>query len=859
MNIPMTADMSTLNTTAMRLFFPESALFVALACCWDVFAIHPRASASSQTAATSSPSSAPISDPVSHVNLFVGTTNGGHTFPGATLPHGMVKVGMDTDSPGNHAGYDANPIYNATGFSQLHDDGTGGAVPLSLFKLWSFASCGDGNTFEECPTSIASRKVLRKVLPDGSPDDAAEPGYFSTNLSTGVRVELTATRRAALHRYTFPRHSTRPRLVVDITNDGQRSSTDPIMELDSSSARVIGRIVILIYNIVTNVSSGGASFAASFGPGRYRAYVCVDFKGDGFQLNSPTEYGAWLGDFPVKQSVDITQLYFGFIDELGALFTFTPNSEGPTAILARVGVSFISTTQACSNAEDEIGDFDFDRVRSDARAEWNELLGRVQVETGGVDSEIVDLFYSSLYRTHISPADYTGENPLWNSTEPYYDSFYCNWDTYRTLYSLMSLHDPARFAQIVRGMINIQQHEGWLPECRGATAKQFIQGGSNGDPILGEFFVKFHDHVDALNVSATALYQALIADAEFQSPNWDLQGRQANIWISLGYIPQDVWEKSGTNTKQVSRTLEYAFDDFAVSQVAKILGNTADGAKYAQRAGNFANVWNPNTTVPGSNIVGMMQPRLANGTFNFTDPRHCSVHDPEQATCFLNAANKDGFYESSPIVYSQVSYISYDTAKLVELQGGPEKFISRLNFIFDEDYFDSTDEPSQQIPFMYHYANRPGLSTQRSREVIAEFFNTSTNGLPGNDALSRFWCDGKLRCILLGRSLPLPATRQFLLSSPYFPQISFTNPVLGTTTTIKVNGFNGNPANGTGGHVFVESVKIDGTPWKSNCFLDWDVFTNGSVVELQVSDNVNVTCGAGSNALPPSLSTGGYE
>ncbi|KIM76707.1 glycoside hydrolase family 92 protein [Piloderma croceum F 1598] len=798
---------------------------------------------------TSTSTSQSITDPASLVNLFIGTTNGGHVFPGATLPHGMVKVGMDTDSPENHAGYDAEPYYHATGFSQLHDSGTGGAVPLSLFKLWPFASC---SSFEKCPTSIDSRKVLRKILKNGerSPDDFASPGYFSSNLSTSIRVELTATRRTALHRYTFPASSKTPRIAVDITNDGQMSSTDPIGYLDPNTSRVMG----------------GASFAASFGPGRYRAYTCVDFKGDGYHLGKPTEYGVWLADYPVKESTNINQVYFGFVDQLGTLLTFAPNPDRnkPTSILARVGVSFISPEQACSNAESEIPDFNFEGTQASARAQWNELLGRVQVGTKGVDKEVVELFYSSLYRTHISPADYTGENPLWNSTEPYYDSLYCNWDTYRTLYPLMSLHDPVNFARIVRGMINIQKNEGWLPECRGATQQHYIQGGSNADPILGEFFVKFHDQVNALNVSATDLYNALLADAEKQPPNWNLQGRQANAWKKYNYIPQDLYDAGGASSKQVSRTLEHAFGDFAISQVAKLLGNDADSVKYAQRAGNFANVWNPTVTVPGGpGVLGMMQPRFINGTFGFTDPRHCSIHDPTMATCYLNAANRDGFYESSPIVVS-ISYVPQDTAKLIELQGGNEKFISRLDFVFDQNYFDSTDEPSQQIPFMYHYGNRPGLSTQRSRQVIAQYFNTSIRGLPGNDVIyflpyvKSSGAMGSYAAFYLAGMYPLPATGQFLLSSPYFPRIAFFNPIFNKTTTIIANGFKGNPANGTGGSVFVKSVKIDGLPWKSNCYLDWDTFRNGSTVELELTDDIGVACGEAPDALPPSLSTGGF-
>ena len=223
--------------------------------------------------------------------------------------------------------------------------------------------------------------------------------------------------------------------------------------------------------------------------------------------------------------------------------------------------------------------------------------------------------------------------------------------------------------------------------------------------------------------------------------------------------------------------------------------------------------------------------------------------------------------------YSQ--FAPHDTAKLIELQGGNEAFIHRLDFIFDkvglsppsiliatpnmppQNYFDSTDEPSQQIPFMYHYANAPGRSTQRSRQVIADFFNTTTNGLPGNDDSGAM---GSYAAFYLAGLYPVPATRQYLLASPYFPSISFFNPLFNTTTTIRAANFAGNPANGTGGKVFVGNVTIDGAPAKSSCFLEWEVFERGATVELTLTDDINVGCGGnGVDTLPPSLSTGGFD
>lgn len=277
--------------------------------------------------------------------------------------------------------------------------------------------------------------------------------------------------------------------------------------------------------------------------------------------------------------------------------------------------------------------------------------------------------------------------------------------------------------------------------------------------------------------------------------------------------------------------------------------------QYQARAGNFINVWNEEVTLPGnSSIKGMMQPRFADGQWSYTDPRHCSVNDPILSTCYLDARNRDGFYESSPMVYSQ--YVPQDTAKLILLQGGNESFINRLNLIFDQNYFDVTDEPSQQIPFMYHYANRPGLSTQRSRMILAESYNTTVSGLPGNDDSGAM---ASYAVFYLMGMYPLPATRQFLLASPYFPKVTYYNPLFNTTTTIIANNFRGNPQNGVGGTVFVKSVTIDGQPWHSNCYLDWDVFVSGSTVELELTSDIDTTCGEGPDGLPPSLSTGGYS
>lgn len=218
-------------------------------------------------------------------------------------------------------------------------------VPLSNFKLWPFASCN--TTFETCQCSLESRKTLRKVLSDGMFELLYKeniylflmvrfsrwfwfPWIFFDELgrylatyrrylwlkhqqSTGVRVELTSTRRAAIHRYTFPPNSTEPRIVVDITNEGQQSSTNPFATVDPSTGRVVGSSRTQSLRVVNSYQStlGGAEFAASFGPGRYSVFACFDFKGDGYNFTGPTEYGTWLSDFPIRFATNLNQLYFG--------------------------------------------------------------------------------------------------------------------------------------------------------------------------------------------------------------------------------------------------------------------------------------------------------------------------------------------------------------------------------------------------------------------------------------------------------------------------------------------------------------------------------------------------------------------
>lgn len=333
-----------------------------------------------------------------------GADGAGHVFAGSTLPFGMAKAVADTTGdPTGGFSFDGSPIQ---GFSQMHDSGTGGSASLGNFPLFAQAGC-PGDELDNCqwpklvrPTGYARSSVV------------SQPGYFSVTLNTSVQAEMTSAMHTNLFRFTFPA----------VPRDG--SPPSPLIHIDLadlSNTRSNGSVTV---DDVTGRIVGNATFQPSFGSGTYDLHFCADFQGAAVR-----ETGIWVnnraGTSP--KHLTINRGINGFPLPGGAFTRFhAPDANGQ--ILARVAVSFISVAQACASAEKEIPDFDFAAVRSTAEDAWRAKLTPISITPGGVSSDIQKIFWSGVYRTMQSPQDYTGENPLWESDEPYYDSMYCIWD-----------------------------------------------------------------------------------------------------------------------------------------------------------------------------------------------------------------------------------------------------------------------------------------------------------------------------------------------------------------------------------------------------------------------------------------------
>lgn len=813
------------------------------------------------------------------VNTFIGTrgnSNPGNNCPAATMPFGVAMVGIDVDEVYAPPGYVTNVSAPVRGMSMLHDSGTGSSLG-SFGNFESMPVVCPGNNFAACPTTLDARK--RKRMPG---KDYASPGYFTLTLDNSIRMEASSTRRAGLLRYTFPASlleggALQPHIVQDFTNDAPGRFRGGSIDFDPAQ----GRIMIN--------GSWGSSFAPDIAA--YRAFACVDLLNEGQQTLGKT--GLWQGDrfgqdtkLEGARRANLTRLYAA--QQTGALFSFSdfPRSDdGGAVITLRVGVSYNSAEQACANAEEEIGSvWDLNATAASSRAEWNAKLNRIRLDPTTNDT-IAELFYSSLYYSFLTPHNATGEagNLFPGAAEAnyqgnYYDGLYCSWDSYRTFFPFMSLSAPREFAQIADAYVDGWRKEGWIPECRANLVAGYTQGGSHGVMIIADFVAKYFDEAEELGLSLNDAYESIYKDAFVTPPQWLTYGRQVGAYQDFGYIPFGVFDtySNGLQTREASRTLEYAHNDFAARNVALLTGHDDVATMLADRSLSYRNIFDESVSSLG--FTNFVQKRSPNGTFVYTDPVACSPVDTDPGRpCSLQATNTQGMYETSAWEYS--FYAPHDVEGLIGLlaesnttssfsnqtsaQQARASFARRLDAFFDQDLFYAGNEPSFGTPWLYHYANQPSRTTRRVRDVVFANFNTTTAGLPGNSDVGAM--QTLLNFHLLGL-FPVVGTTEMLIGSPFVPGYRITNEMRGTLFVV-AKGFDAAsvaPTIANGTRAFVGSVSLNGVRQSSRCRVSFaDLFPGpgaNTTLELEiVADEAAAnSCGDGDSDLPSSLSTGGF-
>lgn len=757
-------------------------------------------------------------DPVDYVDPLIGASNGGNVFPGASLPYGMAKAVADTTSGSNQGGFtlDGNPV---DGFSVMHDSGTGGSPSLGNFPLFPYVTCKD-NDIDNCAFPKKTRAQFGTFKNDSV---KAEPGNFAITLDSGPKVEMTTSQHAALFKFTFNGWKTGdlPLIMQDLTDLSNSRQDNGTIKVDPATGRI----------------TGNAVFVSSFSQGHYQPFFCTDFKGANIHdagIFSDSRASSDVHEFTISRSIN------GYPLPGGAFVRF---ESGRYPVYARVGISMISSEQACKNAESEIPDFDFQRLIRESRDAWKHKMLPIKIETTGVDKSMVTNFYSGIYRTMINPQNWTNENPLWNDGEPYFDSFYCIWDLFRSQLPFLTVLDPAAVTEMVRSLISTYENDGWLPDCRMSLSRGYTQGGSNADNVLADAYLKgIKDNVD-WNKGLAAVKK----DAEVEPYDWCCRGRGGiDSWNKLGYVPvQDFDYKGfGTLTRTISRTLEYSYNDFCIAQLAGAMGKDDDKEKYLETSGYWQNLYKadqkslyPNGSDTG--FSGFFQPRYLNKTWGYQDPLKCSNTD-QQSVCSLQNSGPETF-ESS--IWEYGFFVPHNQAELIRLYGGPDNFVKRLDYLHDKGITYIGNEPAFLTVYQYHYAGRPGLSAKRSHFYIPQFFQPTVPGLPGNDDSGAM---GSFVAFSMMGLFPNPGQNVYLITPPYFEFVQIQSPVTGKTAKITNVNFDAAYKN-----IYIQSATLDGKPYTKN-WIDHSFFTEGKQLVLTLGPTES-SWGTAVKDLPPSM------
>ncbi|KAJ9475898.1 Glycosyl hydrolase [Pseudozyma hubeiensis] len=802
----------------------------------------------------------PTKDPASYVDTLVGTLNGGNVFAGPSTPFGSIKPGLDSDAPNNQAGFVPDGHSPIFGISALHDDGTGGRASLGMSSLLPQYCQLDTN--EATSGCKWTRYARRADIKHSSVRSA--PGEFHFSLLSGIDVSMAASDHAAVYNIDFSdaiergswmssrsateepskrANNLEPVLVFDYMTDLQNSGRAPNNSLTTSSF-IIPATSDSSATEVTRIETS-ATFSPSFGVGQFTVYTCLD-------VPLVRAMGTYEMDKSSPDPKDLNDIY----GEAGVILTIDQErlSSTPYAgtLPVRMGISWTSTRAACNYASSEIPTFpstkSLSTIAAATRSKWNALLSdTLTISHDGLTPDDLTLLYSSLYRTFLSPNNVTGDNPRYSTTEPSYDSLYCIWDSARTVHPLWTLLAPRVQTEVVRSVVEIYRKEGWLPDCRMSTLQGFTQGGSNAEMLLSDSFVK-----GILRGNRGFWEEALegmLKDAQVEPPSWGLVGRGGiEARRALGYVPRGKWGSpevpAATPGRTVSRTIEYAYNDFSIALVSAGLSRPTLYTTYAKLSNDTFNLWNFSTT--SDNFTGFLQARNEDGSWVYQDPRRCSPA-LEPFGCFLDRGEGHDFYEASSWQYS--FFAPHDMAMVVKLVGGSEGFVERYRHMWEKGYADIGDEPGFLAAFSGNFAVDGYRHTvDLVIKLMREKFGTSRVGLPGNDDV------GAMGSFIVWTHLgmfPVAGTGVYLLSTPLISAYEVRNDITGKVFRLKTKGWDGARRN-----KYIVSARLDGEKYTRN-WLCHSVFERGGLLEVVLGERPE-EMGSREEDLPPSLSTGGF-
>ncbi|MGN7833797.1 GH92 family glycosyl hydrolase [Pseudoxanthomonas sp. 22568] len=740
------------------------------------------------------------------VDPFIGTGGEGHTYPGATVPFGMVQLSPDTriqprkDAYGWAAGY-RHDDRTIVGFSHTHFSGTGHSDlgDVLLMPISGEVKLERGNPDQ--PGSGYTSRFRHD-------DETAQPGYYAVTLDDyGVRAELTATARVGVHRYSFPRG--KPAHVL--------------IDLRTSLYDYPGKVLWSRLRLRPDGTVTGFRETRGWAPGR-QLYFALRFSRpiQGRQLHDTEQDIAYKG-FPPPGEKDPRQRAQIEGRQIVAAFDFADARE---PLLVKVAISPVSEDNAIANLDAEVPGWNFEGVRADARRQWTQALGAIDVDAPEPQRRS---FYTALYHTLLGPTlfmdsdgSYRGpDNAVHQAKGFTHYSTFSLWDTYRALHPLLTLVQPEqRNNDFVQSLLAARRHSpyGVLPVWAFHGQETWCMIGYHAVPVIADAYMKGIRGYDA-----NEALEAMVASANYGPYDGIAQYRE------LGYVPID------EEGEAASKTLEYAFDDWTIAQVAEAMGRKDVAADFSRRAANWKHAFDPAT--------GFMRARKRDGTFR-------EPFDPSASGYGTD------YTEGNAWQYSW--YVPQDVAGLARAYGGEDKLLARLDQVFEakvdpkifahmEDitgligWYAHGNEPSHHVAYLYAHAGQPWRTQARLGAIMASQYAPRPDGLAGNDDLGQM--SAWYVFTALGFYPVAPASNQYVIGRPFLPRASLNLPN-GKRFTVIAEGLDA-------AHPYIGGATLNGKPL-DRAYLEHAEILAGGELRFTMQAEPNRAWGRG--ARPYSMS-----
>jgi predicted alpha-1,2-mannosidase len=702
-----------------------------------------------------------------YVDPFIGTGGHGHTFPGATVPFGMIQLSPDNGRTGWDwcGGYHYGDSVIA-GFSHMHLSGTG---------------IGDWCDISVMPENRLITDTADHGLAEfNHRNEIASPGFYKVTMDNGINAAFTVTEHCGFHDYTFPVNVS-PVIKLDL---GYHQNWD---EPTATYVKQLNDSTLVGYRYSTGWAQVQRVYFALRSSVPFSKLLII---ADGKQISSSEANGTGV----------IAQLLF--------------NEQKINHVMLKVALSTVSSDKAVQ-ALKEIKSWDFNSVRKQAAEKWEHELSKIQINTN--DFRIKRIFYTGIYHTCIAPSQYSDADGTYQNAKGEVHKMpagqqryttYSLWDTFRALNPLYTLTQTERYPGILNSMLAFYKENGLLPVWDLSTNETNCMTGYHAVPVLADAVLKGIKGID-YQLAYTAMKASAMENI-----------RGCNYYRQYGYIPQDKYGASVTNT------LEYSYDDWCIAQVAQKLGYSDDYKYFMKRSASWKNLYDPNT--------GFMRAKNADGSWVTPFDPFYSEHNPDKAM----------FMEGDAWQYT--FFVPQDVDGLISAYGGKQKFVKKLDSLFTvssvmhgEDQspdisgmigqYAHGNEPSHHVAYLYDYAGMPWKTQSRVRMVVDSLYHDQPDGYAGNEDCGQMsaWAVWSIA----GLYPVNPASGRYMFGSPTVNE-----------TIIKTKGgqFVIRAVNNNKANVYIQSVTLNGKPYHK-MYITHQQIVNGGTLAFTMGPAINKT------------------